>query len=276
MTAGWKEYTWVPALALTSSMLVFLLEFAAHRYVEKKYGEGHGVAFVSRSQTERGGSLDAAALRYEMSRHGSAHRHVSSSRQDPPQPQRREGDAAQQSDEESLASVKKRAADLAFKQQISAFLILEFGIIFHSVIIGLTLGTAAADDFVVLYPVIVFHQAFEGLGIGARLSAIPFTKKLSWMPWWLIAGYGLTTPVAIAAGLGVRTRYNAGSFTANVVSGVLDSISAGILLYTGFVELLARDFLFNAERTDDDKQLAWMVVSVFLGVAIMALLGKWA
>lgn len=261
-------------------MLVFLLEFVAHRCVEKRYGEGHGV--VSRGgQDERGGSFDAAALRYEMSRHGSAHRHVTSSQQDPPRngaaaSKRADEDTEQQSDEESLAIVKKRAADVAFKQQISAFLILEFGIIFHSVIIGLTLGTAAADDFVVLYPVIVFHQAFEGLGIGARLSAIPFPKKLSWMPWWLIAGYGLTTPVAIAAGLGVRTTYNAGSFTANVVSGVLDSISAGILLYTGFVELLARDFLFNPERTDDDKQLAWMVFSVFLGVAIMALLGKWA
>jgi solute carrier family 39 (zinc transporter), member 1/2/3 len=63
---------------------------------------------------------------------------------------------------------------------------------------------------------------------------------------------------------------------ANIVSGVLDSISAGILLYTGFVELLARDFLFNPERTKDDRQLAFMVGSVLLGAGVMALLGKWA
>jgi len=67
------------------------------------------------------------------------------------------------------------------------------------------------------------------------------------MPWVLCAGYGLCTPIAIAIGLGVRTTYNAGSFTANVISGVLDATSAGILLYTGLVELLARDFLFNPE-----------------------------
>lgn len=90
------------------------------------------------------------------------------------------------------------------------------------------------------------------------------------MPWWLCTGYGLTTPIAIAAGLGVRTTYNAGSFTANVVSGVLDATSAGILLYTGLVELLARDFLFNPDRTHDDKQLAFMVCSVLLGTGLMA------
>jgi zinc transporter 1/2/3 len=154
-------------------------------------------------------------------------------------------------------------------------LILEFGVIFHSVIIGLTLGTAGAE-FGSLYAVIVFHQAFEGLGIGARLSAIPFPGRLKWMPWVLCIAYGFTTPIAIAVALGIRTTYNAGSFTANVVSGVLDSTSAGILIYNGFVELLARDFLFNPDRTNDDKQLAFMILSVLLGAAIMALLGKWA
>ncbi|KAK3654513.1 high-affinity Zn(2+) transporter zrt1 [Elasticomyces elasticus] len=154
-------------------------------------------------------------------------------------------------------------------------MILEFGVIFHSVIIGLTLATAG-DEFSSLYPVVVFHQSFEGLGIGARLSAIPFPKRLSWMPWVLCAAYGLTTPIAIAIGLGVRTTYNPASMTANIVSGVLDATSAGILLYTGLVELLARDFLFNPNRTRDNRQLTFMMVSVFLGAGIMALLGKWA
>jgi len=166
------------------------------------------------------------------------------------------------------------AARIAFKQQIAAFLILEFGVIFHSIIIGLNLGVVGAE-FSTLYPVIVFHQSFEGLGIGARMSAIPFPKK-SWLPWFLCAAYGLTTPIAIAIGLGLRTTYNSGSFTANIVSGVLDSISAGILIYTGLVELLARDFLFNPTRTQDNRRLTFMLVCVFVGAAVMALLGKWA
>lgn len=107
------------------------------------------------------------------------------------------------------------------------------------------------------------------------MSAIPF-KKSSWLPWLLCTAYGLTTPISIAIGLGLRTTYNPGSFTANVVSGILDSMSAGILIYTGLVELLARDFLFNPVRTNNNKRLTFMLVCVFLGAGLMALLGKWA
>jgi len=107
------------------------------------------------------------------------------------------------------------------------------------------------------------------------MSAIPFPRK-SWLPWFLCAAYGLTTPISIAVGLGVRTTYNPASNTANIVSGILDSMSAGILIYTGLVELLARDFLFDPARTRDNKRLIFMLVCVMLGAGIMALLGKWA
>jgi zinc transporter 1/2/3 len=62
-----------------------------------------------------------------------------------------------------------------------------------------------------------------------------------------------------------------------IVSGVLDSISAGILIYTGLVELLAGDFLYNKEIKK--KSVGWvrlMVFWVFLGGGIMAFLGIWA
>ena len=53
-------------------------------------------------------------------------------------------------------------------------------------------------------------------------------------------------------------------------------MSAGVLIYTGLVELLARDFLFNPLRTKDNKRLTFMIICVFLGAGVMALLGKWA
>lgn len=114
------------------------------------------------------------------------------------------------------------------------------------------------------------------MGIGARMSAIPFPPRWRWLPWILCLAYGLTTPIAISIGLGLRTTYNSGSYTANVVSGVLDSLSAGILIYTGLVELLARDFLFDPKRTKDGKRLTFMCACVLLGAGLMALLGKWA
>ncbi|KNG88511.1 zinc-regulated transporter 1 [Aspergillus nomiae NRRL 13137] len=166
------------------------------------------------------------------------------------------------------------AAERSFKQQIAAFLILEFGIIFHSVIIGLNLGVTGSE-FATLYPVLVFHQSFEGLGIGARMSAIPFDKH-TWLPWILCAMYGLTTPISIAIGLGVRTTYNPGSKVALIVQGVLNAISAGVLIYSGLVELLARDFLFDPDRTKRRSQLLFMVFCTLLGAGIMALIGKWA
>jgi hypothetical protein len=49
----------------------------------------------------------------------------------------------------------------------------------------------------------------------------------------------------MAIGLGVRTTYDSASQTALLVSGILDAISSGILLYTGLVELLAHEFLFS-------------------------------
>lgn len=271
---------------MASGIFVFLMDFYAERYVEKKYGLSHGHSDSAERQAARVGSVDAGMMHYQIDdRRRSTHQHLHSGDQDRPQQENASGNSQAESPkklEDGKAEVSSLSdseldaiADKSFKQQIAAFLILEFGVLFHSVIIGLTLGSAGSE-FGILYPVIVFHQSFEGLGIGARLSAIPFPKRYRWLPYWLCAGYGLTTPIAIAAGLGVRTTYNSSSNTANIVSGVLDAISAGILLYTGFVELLARDFLFNPDRTNDDRQLTFMIISVLLGAALMALLGKWA
>ncbi|RAL04819.1 high-affinity Zn(2+) transporter ZRT1 [Aspergillus ibericus CBS 121593] len=173
-----------------------------------------------------------------------------------------------------IQSDDETTSERSFRKDIAAFLILEFGIIFHSVIIGLNLGVTG-DEFTTLYPVLVFHQAFEGLGIGARMSALRFGRH-QLLPWILCMAYGLTTPIAIAIGLGVRTTYNSGSKTANIVQGVLNAISAGILIYSGLVELLARDFLFDPDRTKRRSHLLGMLLCVLLGAGIMALIGKWA
>ena len=275
MTGHWVGYSWPPAIVLVMVLLIFLLDFGADRYVETKYGivNHDDVQSTVTGRPENGhshgGHSHAGDVRRGNGHGAQGHGDVEAL---PPSAQV----ASHEKNVGSPSSVEGQtlADEKSFKQQIAGFLILEFGVIFHSVIIGLNLGTAGSE-FSTLYVVIVFHQAFEGLGIGARMSAIPFPPR-SWLPWYLCALYGLTTPIAIAVGLGVRTTYNPGSFTANVVSGVLDSMSAGILTYTGLVELLARDFLFNPHRTNNNRQLGFMIFCVFLGAGIMALLGKWA
>ncbi|KAL1984847.1 hypothetical protein VTN96DRAFT_8602 [Rasamsonia emersonii] len=259
MTGHWADYSWVPAIVLASIVVIFLMDFAAELYVEAKYG------IVK--QDDRGVIVQNVLHLH----HGGHEHHLPSSTA-------KEANPLPSSDSQKAAwnaqEIDSAVAERSFRQQIAAFLILEFGVMFHSVIIGLNLGVVG-DEFATLYPVLVFHQSFEGLGVGARMSTIPFRRN-SWLPWLLCLAYGLTTPIAIAIGLGVRNTYNPNSNTANIVSGVLDSISAGILIYTGLVELLARDFLFDADRTKDRRRLAFMIGCVLLGAGLMALLGKWA
>jgi zinc transporter 1/2/3 len=64
--------------------------------------------------------------------------------------------------------------------------------------------------------------------------------------------------------------------SANIVSGVLNPISAGISTHTGLVELLARDSFLDLWRAKDNKRLGFVVFCVLLGAGIMALLGVWA
>ncbi|KAN0066380.1 hypothetical protein ACQY0O_000474 [Thecaphora frezii] len=158
--------------------------------------------------------------------------------------------------------------------EILGVMILEFGVIFHSIIIGITLGTT--NDFTILFIVIIFHQMFEGLGLGSRLVFLPL-KLNSPIPYAGAIAYGLVTPIGLAIGLGVRHTYNEDSATANYVTGVFDSVSAGILLYTGTVELLAHEFIFNEKmRTAPLGKVMLNVGEMLLGAGVMALLGRWA
>ncbi|KAJ4287892.1 high-affinity Zn(2+) transporter zrt1 [Collariella sp. IMI 366227] len=50
--------------------------------------------------------------------------------------------------------------------------VLECGVIFHSLLIGLTLVVAGDTFFLTLFAVIVFHQMFEGVALGTRIAAL--------------------------------------------------------------------------------------------------------
>ncbi|KAK3079522.1 hypothetical protein LTS18_004649 [Coniosporium uncinatum] len=171
---------------------------------------------------------------------------------------------------------KNLLAPESYTAQMTAVFILEFGVIFHSIFIGLTLAVAG-EEFITLYVVLVFHQTFEGLGLGTRLAAAPWPKSKRWTPYLLALGYALSTPIAIAIGLGVRETYPPGSRTTLVVNGVFDSISAGILIYTGLVELMAHEFMFSPTmKSASIKTVMSAFALMCTGAGLMALLGYWA
>jgi zinc transporter 1/2/3 len=161
-----------------------------------------------------------------------------------------------------------------YAAQITAIFVLEFGVIFHSIFIGLTL--AVTDNFIILFVVLVFHQTFEGFGLGARLAMATWPKG-GWTPYILGMLYAISTPLSIGMGLVANETLSLDAATSKVVNGVFDAISGGILMYTGLVELVAHEFMFSPEmrRAGLPTQLA-AYACVATGVGLMALLAKWA
>ncbi|KAL3486411.1 Zinc/iron permease [Aspergillus germanicus] len=167
-----------------------------------------------------------------------------------------------------------------WKPPLTRLLLLESSIILHSLLIGLSLSVAG-PDFPTLYAVLVFHQTFEGLGLGTRLAEIPWPTHKQYTPYILGCAYVLSTPLAITVGLCVRGSYSPGSQGVLIVSGVFDSISAGVLIYSGLVEVMAREFLFNShgENQGEKRDVRSVFAAFFwlcVGAAAMAVLGKWA
>lgn len=53
---------------------------------------------------------------------------------------------------------------------------LEVGIIVHSVVIGISLGASQSPDTAkALFAALMFHQCFEGLGLGGCIAQVPYT-----------------------------------------------------------------------------------------------------
>ncbi|CCD26993.1 uncharacterized protein NDAI_0J01010 [Naumovozyma dairenensis CBS 421] len=164
-----------------------------------------------------------------------------------------------------------------YANQLLAVTILEFGIVFHSVFIGLSLAVSG-EEFTTLFIVLIFHQMFEGLGLGTRLAEVPWDKSKRFTPWLMALGFSLTTPIAIAIGLGVRHSFVPTSRRALISNGCFDAISAGILIYTGLVELMAHEFLYSNQFKGENgfKKMISAYICMCFGAGLMALLGKWA
>ncbi|CAK7275516.1 low-affinity Zn(2+) transporter zrt2 [Sporothrix epigloea] len=164
----------------------------------------------------------------------------------------------------------------SYGSQIVSLLILEFGVVFHSLFIGLSL--AGSSNLRVLLIVIAFHQFFEGLGLGSRLAVAEWPSRWkAWTGYMLALGYGVTTPIGIAIGLGVNAGLNSRPALSQLINGVFDAVSSGILVYTALVELLAHEFMFNPEMRDAKMRVQMLAFAcVAFGLALMALLAKWA
>ena len=162
------------------------------------------------------------------------------------------------------------------QRQLLQCLLLEAGILFHSVFIGMAISVATGPAFVVFLVAITFHQAFEGLALGSRIAAIHFPRD-SVRPWLMVLAYGMTTPIGQAIGLIVHGMYDPQSMGGLLVVGFMNAISAGLLLYAGLVQLLAEDFLTEKSyKILKGKRRLHAYLSIIAGALLMALVGAFA
>ncbi|KAI7738052.1 hypothetical protein M8C21_015210 [Ambrosia artemisiifolia] len=152
-------------------------------------------------------------------------------------------------------------------------MVLELGIVVHSIVIGL--GVGASNNVCTIKPLIAalcFHQMFEGMGLGGCILQAEYkTVKKTIM----IFFFSITTPFGIALGIALSKTYKENSPSALIAVGLLNASSAGLLIYMALVDLLAADFLGPKLQGSIKLQMK-SYAAVLLGAGGMSLMAKWA
>ncbi|TDH73538.1 hypothetical protein CCR75_000008 [Bremia lactucae] len=170
-------------------------------------------------------------------------------------------------------SVAQKDLNSKLRREI-ATLIFDAGVLFHSVIIGVSLGVTTGSDFEILLAALSFHQFFEGIAIcTSALTSVERKGKL----FMVNLAFAVTTPVGVGIGILIRNSYSSSSKTALWIEGSLSCVAGGILLYTGIVELLTYNMTTNGQfLARPTLQRFTLYISMWMGAGAMALIGKWA
>ncbi|GJJ14228.1 hypothetical protein Clacol_008490 [Clathrus columnatus] len=194
--------------------------------------------------------------------------------------------------------------DISRKTRIISILVLQLGIMVHSVVIGLTLSITEGAGFseslpdrqncfpnnlplATLLTAIVFHQLFEGLSLGIRISTLPDGPgKYRLLPVILCGLFAITAPLGLLLGAVVfpsppglsviPQQYSQVKNNAFLIRGLMCALSAGMLMYASAVEMLAGDFVMSSEmrQLSLGKQII-ALGSLILGTCAMAVIGVW-
>ncbi|KAJ3693829.1 hypothetical protein LUZ60_009309 [Juncus effusus] len=152
--------------------------------------------------------------------------------------------------------------------------ILELGIVSHSVIIGLSLGVSQSPCTIKpLIGALAFHQFFEGFALGGCISQAQFTNLKAYS---MSSFFAITTPLGIGIGISLASFYDSLSPRALVIEGLLDSVSAGILIYMALVDLIAADFLNGKMSGSSVRMQVASYFAIFVGAISMSSLAIWA
>ncbi|TIA81774.1 hypothetical protein E3P81_02184 [Wallemia ichthyophaga] len=168
-------------------------------------------------------------------------------------------------------------SEAAMKQLKWEVLLLEGGILFHSIIIGVALSVSTGESFKPYLIALVFHQMFEGMGLGSRISQLSFERWHKLKIFIMSFAFSIDTSLGIIIGIGIKETYSPRSKSALIAIGTITALSAGILLYGSLVELVANDWFRSPEMQYAGRFKTFIGISMLLlGSLLMAVLAYWA
>ncbi|KAJ2809360.1 hypothetical protein H4R20_000170 [Coemansia guatemalensis] len=161
------------------------------------------------------------------------------------------------------------------RRRLSTY-ILELGIALHSIIVGMTLAVTGGPEFKTLLAAISFHQFFEGMALGTRISSLNFRRRPLLSCLFNASIFALTTPLGQVIGIGIRQTFAPRSPSSLLTIGILDSLSAGILMYSAIVNLLVEEFAaLEFNRLGRNMRIGCFC-ALYAGCASMSVIGIWA
>ncbi|KAL8522213.1 hypothetical protein ACS0TY_012380 [Phlomoides rotata] len=284
----WSKFPFSGFIAMMAALGTLLADFVGTQYYEKKQGEqSHSGKVDSSDLVSESGIVPVGTREYNekvfgeeeggamhivgMHAHAAHHRHSHSQEQGACLGNFQE-DSHGHSHSHSFGSSGGEDDEFSVRH-IVVSQVLELGIVSHSVIIGLSLGVSNSPCTIrPLIGALSFHQFFEGFALGGCISQARFQSFQSAL---MACFFAITTPIGIGIGIGISSIYNANSPRALIIEGILDSISAGILVYMALVDLIAADFLSKRMSCNTRLQVVSYLL-LFLGATLMSLLAIWA
>lgn len=145
---------WAPAIAMVGVYGIFFAEIAAYRIGSKRMSK-LGIDYSAHQEPSAGADAHGHSHNHEGASsdgesHGHGHGHATS-------PVKSAVDL-EKSASDSDSTLAHAPSNAEASAQLIAVAVLEFGVVLHSVIIGLTL--AVNEDFITLFIVLIFHRTF--------------------------------------------------------------------------------------------------------------------
>uniref|UniRef100_A0A1D1Y8E9 Zinc transporter 4, chloroplastic n=1 Tax=Anthurium amnicola TaxID=1678845 RepID=A0A1D1Y8E9_9ARAE len=290
----WSEFPFPGFVAMMAALGTLVLDFLATQFYERKHRKeveecrgaaaaapdeerGVGILVVAESDADASpAGNDEGKDRMHivgMHAHAASHRHSHPHRHGPCEDGAPHGHKHGHSHGPAHAHSDEESGPSSHVRHVVVSQILELGIVSHSVIIGLSLGVSQSPCTIrPLVAALAFHQFFEGFALGGCIAQAQFRTMTGSL---MACFFAITTPSGIGAGAALASFYNPNSPRALVVEGVLDSVSAGILIYMALVDLIAADFLSRNMSCNTRLQVS-SYLALFFGAFSMSLLALWA